>query len=58
MQQLNADGLIVETESGKVRGAIQNSILGATYYAFKGIPYARPPIGQFRFQVRLKNFPS
>lgn len=43
---------IVDTDNGKVRG-IKSSTLykGDPYYAFKGIPYAKPPIGSLRFKV-------
>ena len=38
----------VETQSGRVRGAIKEwrgqDGLG-TYYSFRGIPYAKPPVG-------------
>jgi len=37
--------LIAETRYGKVRGHIDNGMV-----AFKGIPYARAPIGRLRFQ--------
>ncbi|KAJ8682870.1 hypothetical protein QAD02_018662 [Eretmocerus hayati] len=42
--------LTVETCSGKVRGCVEQSILGEDYHAFKGIPYAKPPVGELRFQ--------
>ncbi|KAJ8682866.1 hypothetical protein QAD02_018658 [Eretmocerus hayati] len=41
---------IVETCCGKVRGYVERNILGQDYYAFKGIPYAKPPVGELRFQ--------
>ncbi|KAG5684252.1 hypothetical protein PVAND_013488 [Polypedilum vanderplanki] len=41
---------IVETTGGNIRGEIINN-LGISYYSFKGIPYAEPPIGQLRFQA-------
>lgn len=48
------DNPVVETRAGKVRGSTVQSILGKVYYAFKGIPYARPPVGELRFQVSLQ----
>ncbi|CAB3259691.1 unnamed protein product [Arctia plantaginis] len=43
---------IVETEQGKLRGQLtRNDDNGFTYYAFKGVPYAKPPIGELRFSV-------
>ncbi|KAJ8682867.1 hypothetical protein QAD02_018659 [Eretmocerus hayati] len=41
---------VVETCSGKVRGHVEQSILGEDYFAFKGIPYAEPPVGSRRFR--------
>lgn len=32
------------TRNGPVEGIEQISILGQTFYAFRGIPYAEPPI--------------
>lgn len=42
---------VVETRAGKLRGLIDKTVLGDDFYAFKGIPYAKPPVGQLRFQV-------
>lgn len=39
------DKLIVETVYGKVRGKKEGNI-----YVWKGVPYAKPPIGNLRFQ--------
>ncbi len=36
---------IIQTRSGKLRGAIQDGIA-----VFKGIPFAAPPVGQFRWR--------
>lgn len=44
----------VKTEYGLVRGQLNTTYLQQKpYYAFKGIPYARPPIGELRFKVSL-----
>lgn len=49
--------VIVNTSRGKVRGFETNSILNGTkYYSFLGIPYAKPPIKNLRFQVILLKF--
>lgn len=44
----------VETEQGKLRGKESVSDFdGKKYCSFLGIPYAKPPMGVSRFQVRL-----
>jgi carboxylesterase type B len=39
---------------GQVRGSKMVSVSGKMFYAFRGIPYAQPPVGDLRFRVRLK----
>lgn len=44
--------MIVEVKQGQLEGQIKESILsGKEYYSFLGIPYAKPPVGELRFQV-------
>lgn len=45
---------IVKTNSGRLLGSLENSIEGFKYYAFKGIPYAKPPVGDLRFKVGIR----
>lgn len=43
---------VVEVKQGKLQGSLQKSVLtGDEYYSFRGIPYAKPPINELRFQV-------
>jgi len=41
---------IVGTKLGKVQGIRETSSNGQIYYAFRGIPYAKPPLGETRFK--------
>lgn len=44
----------VETSDGTVIGRLEETIrLKKPFYAFRGIPYAKPPIGERRFKVNL-----
>lgn len=44
---------VINTEYGKVRGKLESTLFGDKhYYAFRGIPFAQPPIGDLRFKVR------
>lgn len=58
MQSNNSEKIkkiIVETSLGKICGSIKTSETksypGTDYYCFQGIPYAKPPLGSFRFRV-------
>lgn len=47
---------IIQTTDGDVCGYIDKNEKGTCYYKFKKIPYAKPPLGQLRFQVRNFHF--
>ncbi|XP_034484525.1 esterase B1-like [Drosophila innubila] len=43
---------ILSTNSGKVKGLQRKIVYDEdTYYAFEGIPYAKPPLGELRFRA-------
>ncbi|XP_062708045.1 acetylcholinesterase-like [Aedes albopictus] len=48
----------VEVRQGKLRGISTSLPNGSTYHYFKGIPYAKPPVGDLRFKppVPLEKF--
>lgn len=43
--------VLVQTNSGPVRGLRKNTIDNLSYVSFQGIPYAQPPVGELRFKV-------
>uniref|UniRef100_A0A1B6FRB9 Carboxylic ester hydrolase n=1 Tax=Cuerna arida TaxID=1464854 RepID=A0A1B6FRB9_9HEMI len=44
--------VLIKTKLGDLRGNIKNSILtGNSYYAFQGIPFGKPPLGDLRFKA-------
>ena len=47
-----AEDITVTLNKGKLRGARLDYDFGQYYYAFKGIPYARPPVKELRFKVK------
>ncbi|KAJ6641664.1 Esterase B1, partial [Pseudolycoriella hygida] len=48
---------VVKTKSGPVRGKILKTLFDEIpYYAFKGIPYAEPPVKKLRFKKRAVLF--
>ena len=40
----------IEAPAGNVKGALISSKYGRNISAYRGIPYAKPPIGDLRFQ--------
>ena len=42
----------IATVQGALRGKQECSKSGFKYYSFKGIPYAKPPVGSLRFKVK------
>lgn len=50
----NANRVEVLTSHGKLSGkSYRTLVLKTEYYGFMGIPYAAPPVKQFRFLVRI-----
>lgn len=47
------DNLIVTTNYGKLKGILESSRYNRTYCAFKGIPFAKPPVGNLRFRAPI-----
>ena len=45
------DTLLAETRSGKVLGSVSTSVGGLEFCSFKGIPFAKAPLGPLRFKV-------
>jgi hypothetical protein len=50
-QLIFAQNLTVKIEDGFIMGSVMKTRLGNDFYAFRGIPYAEPPLGDLRFQV-------
>ncbi|KAK5649340.1 hypothetical protein RI129_000369 [Pyrocoelia pectoralis] len=45
------DGPLVQTPLGKILGFYRSSFEGRIFSAFEGIPYAKPPVGDLRFEA-------
>lgn len=41
----------ITIKQGKLKGVTLKSRNGTDYYAFYGIPFAKPPVGELRFKV-------
>ncbi|KAH8378176.1 hypothetical protein KR093_009833, partial [Drosophila rubida] len=48
---------VVSTSLGRIQGTRMESFSGKTIYAFRGIPYAQPPVRELRFEPP-KPYPS
>lgn len=45
---------VVKTNYGSINGTLNVTLFeNRRYYSFKGIPFARPPLGHLRFKVYL-----
>ncbi|XP_014479888.1 PREDICTED: juvenile hormone esterase-like [Dinoponera quadriceps] len=40
----------VHVRQGKLRGIVEENVHGGYFTAFRGIPYAQPPVGELRFR--------
>lgn len=40
----------ISSPSGQIQGTVESCGLFCSYYSFKGIPYAQPPVGNLRFR--------
>lgn len=50
---LDARRPIITVNQGMVCGIEEKLPNGGSFYSFKGIPYAKPPIGELRFEVSV-----
>ncbi|KAG8034160.1 hypothetical protein G9C98_001244 [Cotesia typhae] len=41
---------LVQVRQGKLCGVKEKNIYGKEFYAFRGIPYTKPPVGELRFK--------
>lgn len=51
---LACDTPIVQTQSGSVQGSAQRGVTGAEFCSFKGIPYAKSPVDELRFEASVR----
>jgi len=49
-----AEDVIVSTTKGKIQGERVDYEMGQYYYAFKGVPYAKPPVKDLRFKAPVE----
>lgn len=47
---------VVKLPLGLVEGYIKETLTGRKLVAFEGVPYAQPPVGEFRFKVNKQHW--
>ncbi|XP_011705300.1 PREDICTED: juvenile hormone esterase-like [Wasmannia auropunctata] len=47
---MDKDKVEICVQEGKLTGVVEKGVYGDNYIAFRGIPYAKPPIGELRFK--------
>ncbi|XP_029035421.1 juvenile hormone esterase-like [Osmia bicornis bicornis] len=45
-----SDNPVVSVKQGQLRGVVVENVYGGQFLAFRGIPYAKPPVGPLRFK--------
>jgi hypothetical protein len=48
------DEIVIKTRLGELKGFSSKTREGRVFNSFRGIPYAKPPVGELRFQVKWK----
>ena len=49
-----AEAVQVELRQGVAKGVPRQAGPSTTFYSFRGLPYAKPPLGHLRFKVGLQ----
>ncbi|KAK0157251.1 hypothetical protein PV327_011314 [Microctonus hyperodae] len=44
------DDIIIKVNQGQLRGVCEKNLNGINFIAFRGVPYAKPPVGNLRFK--------
>lgn len=50
---MDSDLVVVNTALGPIKGNRRTSYLGDEFFSFRGVPFAKPPVGELRFKVCL-----
>ncbi|KAG8257317.1 Cocaine esterase [Homalodisca vitripennis] len=49
---MEEETVVIQTKLGQLRGLVKHSVLNdKTFYAFLGIPFGKPPLGDLRFKL-------